>query len=99
MPIRFHFDEHIGRDIAIGLRRRGIKVTMAVDIGLAGVEDSEQLAYAASTRSVMVTQDIDYVLLHNRGIPHTGIAFCPEGPLEIGAMVRALAGLHHGVTE
>ena len=64
MPIQFHLDVHISTSAAAGLRRRGISVTTAVDAGLLGVDDDSQLAFAASTGRVMVTQDADYLRLH-----------------------------------
>jgi hypothetical protein len=90
MSIRFHLDEHISDSIAAGLRRRGIDVTRSADTGLAGADDAAQLAFAASAGRVMVTQDADYLRLQYQGVAHAGIAYCPQGSLSIGEMLRSL---------
>src|SRR5205823_14614227 len=95
----FHFDEHLSRAIAAALRHRGINVTLAVDIGLTGVDDAVQLAHAASTGRVMVTQDADYVQLHRKGVAHAGIAYSPQGLGSITAIIRALVEIHDEMTE
>jgi hypothetical protein len=44
--IRFHLDEHVATAVADGLRRLGIDVTTTSEVGLRGVNDQAQLAYA-----------------------------------------------------
>ncbi|MCX6637593.1 MAG: DUF5615 family PIN-like protein [Acidobacteria bacterium] len=90
MPIRFHLDEHISAGIAAGLRRRNIDVTTAVDAELAGANDAAQLAFAAATGRVLVTQDADFLRLHAQGAPHAGIAYCHQGSTPMGALLRRL---------
>lgn len=89
-PIRFHLDEHINPAIANGLRRRGIDVTTTADVGLQGTTDEEHLAFARAERRLIVTHDDDYLRLHQRGIPHAGIAYCRQQTRSIGEMLRAL---------
>ena len=55
--VRFHLDEHIPLGVAAGLRRRGIDVTCAAEIGLLGVGDKEQLSFATQSGGALVTQD------------------------------------------
>ena len=90
MPIRFHLDEHIPVSIAAGLRRRGIDVTTSVESGLLGADDAAQLSFAASSGRVLVTHDADFLGLHADGITHAGIAYCQQGTVRIGEMLRYL---------
>ncbi len=61
-----------------------------------GSSDSDQLAFASSTSRVLVTFDTDFLELHQSGVEHFGIAWCPEQKYTIGELVRALL-LVHGV--
>jgi hypothetical protein len=90
VPIHFHLDEHSDRAIAEGLRRRGIDVTTTIDATLQGATDQEQLAFAHAERRVMVTHDDDYLRLHQRTVPHAGIADRRQQTRSIGEMLRAL---------
>ena len=90
MPIRFHLDEHVSASVAAGLRRRNINVTTAVEAGLTGADDVTQLAFATSANRVMVTQDADFLRLHSEGTSHVGIAYCLQGSLSLGEMLRRL---------
>ena len=94
MPIRFHLDEHISAGIAAGLRRRNIGVTTAVDAELAGADDAAQLAFAAATGRVLVTHDADFLRLHAQGARHAGIAYCRQGSIPMGALLRRLVLLY-----
>jgi hypothetical protein len=89
VPIRFHLDEHPA-GIAAGLRRRGIDVTTSIESGLVGAQDAAQLSYAASAGRVLVTHDADFLRLHSEGLAHAGIAYCQQGALTIGEMLRGL---------
>lgn len=42
----------------------------------------------------MVTFDTDFLVLHQRGIPHAGIAWCQEQKYDIGQLIQALLLLH-----
>jgi len=88
--VRFHLDEHIPFGVAAGLRRRGIDVTCAAEVGLVGVGDKEQLSFATQSGGVLVTQDADLLRLHKAGVAHAGIAYCGQGSLTIGEMLRRL---------
>ena len=90
MPIRFHLDEHIPTSIAAGLRRRGIDVSTSVESGLVADDDATQLAFAASSGRVLVTHDADFLRLHADGATHAGIAYCSQGTVSIGEMLRYL---------
>lgn len=77
--ICFHADEHIGRVVIAGLRRRGILITTSHESGLAGTSDESQLAFAHSSKAVLITQGADFLALHSEGVAHSGIADFKQG--------------------
>ncbi|AOX01954.1 hypothetical protein BJP34_23225 [Moorena producens PAL-8-15-08-1] len=88
--IRFHLDESVSNAISQGLRRRGIEVTTTSEVGLIGASDHEQLAFATSQQRVLVTHDDDFVVLHQTGITHSGIAYCSPNRRSIGEIIGTL---------
>jgi len=88
--IRFHLDESVSNAIAAGLRRRGIDVTTTPEVGLLAASDEEQLSFALSQNRVLVTHDDDFVVLHQRGIGHSGIAYCSLNRRSIGEILNTL---------
>ena len=90
MRVRFHLDEHVPFGVAAGLRRRGTDVTCAAEVGMVGVSDEKQLSFATEAGRMIVTQDADFLRLHEAGVPHAGIAYCRQGSLTIGEMLRRL---------
>jgi predicted nuclease of predicted toxin-antitoxin system len=90
MPIRLHFDECVHHAVPDALRRRGIDVTRADEVELLGASDEEHLSFARRAVRVLVTHDTDFIRLHARGVPHSGIAFCHNQTRSTGEMIRAL---------
>jgi predicted nuclease of predicted toxin-antitoxin system len=88
--IRYHLDEHIDFAVTEGLRRRGVDVTTTTDAGLPGAGDPDHVAFAAANGRVLVTNDPDFLGLHDRGVEHPGIAYCHQQSRSIGEMIRAL---------
>jgi len=88
--IRFHLDEHIDSAVAEGLRRRAIDVTTSADAGLLGAEDVDHLAFARASGRVVVSNDPDFLRLHDQGVDHAGIAYCHQQSRSIGETIRAL---------
>ena len=88
--ISFHLDENVDPAVAHGLRRRGIDVTFASEVGLLGATDEEHLAFAHAAGRVLVTHDDDYLALHRQGASHAGIAYCHPAALRIGGVLRGL---------
>ncbi len=88
--IRYHLDEHIDFAVAQGLRRRGIDVTTTADAGLLGADDADHIAFAVANGRVIVSNDPDFLRLHDQGVEHTGIAYCHQQSRSIGEMIRAL---------
>jgi hypothetical protein len=49
-------------------------------------------------RCVLVTQDADFLRLHQAGAAHAGIAYSHQGSLKIGEMIRRLVLIHDLLT-
>jgi predicted nuclease of predicted toxin-antitoxin system len=88
--IRFHLDEHVSHAVAAGLRRRGLDITTAVEIGLRAASDEEQLAFAFSQGRVLVTHDRDLLMLASQGQSHAGMSSCDLSRRPVGDLIRAL---------
>lgn len=97
-PIRFFMDQHFPGPVSQGVRRHGVDVLTAPEAGRCGLPDAGQLAFATAEGRVMVTFDTDFLALHRSGVPHAGIAWCPEQKYSIGQLIHALL-LVHGVLD
>lgn len=73
--IAFYTDEHVGRSVAIGLRRRGVDMLTVPEADMRGATDIEHLKFAAREGRVLFTQDDDFLRLHAKGIRHSGIVY------------------------
>jgi hypothetical protein len=93
-PIRYYFDQHYPGAVGQGLRQRGIDVLTAQEAGRCGVPDPDQLAFATAEGRVMATFDTDFLALHNGGVQHAGIAWCPATKYAVGQLIHALVLLH-----
>ena len=93
-PIQFYMDQHYPGPVTEGLRRRGIEVLTAQEAGRCSLSDVEQLDFATREEWVMVTFDSDYVALHQSGMFHAGIAWCPQQKYGIGMLIQLLELLH-----
>ncbi len=90
LALKFHLDEHVSPAIAAGLRRRGIDVTTTREVGLAGADDTDHIAFALPVDRVIVTHDEDYLLLHAQGVRHAGIAYCHQHARSVGQILSTL---------
>jgi hypothetical protein len=90
MAIRFHLDENVSGGIAAGLHQRGVDITIALDAGLIGAGDQDQLGFALSQDRVLVTHDNDFTRIHAQGIAHAGICYCHKDKYSIGDLIRLL---------
>lgn len=88
--IRYQFDEHFENAAARALRRRGIDVVTAAELGLRGVADSGVLSRAHAASRVIVTRDDDYLNLHAAGRPHSGIVYCTQRIRTVGNLIETL---------
>lgn len=88
--IRFHLDENCPREVAAGLRLRGIDVTTAPEAGLLEASDDEQGAYALAHGRVIFTQDEDFLAMHAADPRHPGIVYCKKDSRSIGKIIQGL---------
>jgi len=75
----FHLDENIDQAIARALRERGIDVTTSAEAQLVGARDIEQQEFSRESGRVILTQDSDFLRLHQAGYSHAGIIFASSG--------------------
>lgn len=92
-PIRFYFDEHVPKAVALGLRRAGVDVLRVQEAGLRTADDPPHLERAAQEGRVLVTFDADFVRLHSAGETHSGIAFAPRR-MAVGEILHGLMLIH-----
>lgn len=92
MPIPIvYMDECVRIPLAARLRLRGFTVFTARDEGLAGVSDTEQLAYATRRGWLIVSHNTrDFMRLHRRVRIHTGIALFPSTNLDLQEIRAAM---------
>ncbi len=99
--LRFYFDTHIAKAVAIQLRLREIDVVRCEEVGMAEASDDEHLAYAAAAGRALVSMDEDFMGRHYRwleaGHIHAGL-FRVESHLQqsggIGRIVLTLFEYH-----
>jgi hypothetical protein len=91
-------DQHFPGPASHGLRRHGADVLTAQEAGRCGLPDADQLAFATAAGRVLVTFDTDFLALHQSGVSHAGIAWCPEQKDGVSQLIQALL-LVHGVLD
>jgi hypothetical protein len=90
MPVRYHLDENVDVAVAMGLRQRGVEVSVSREVSLLGAADQAQLTFAHADGRVLVTHDTDFLRLAAQGVSHSGIAYCPPQTHSVGEMIRRL---------
>jgi hypothetical protein len=93
-PIRYYFDQHLWASVAQGLRGKGIDVLTTQDAGRCGLSDPDQLSLATAEERVVATFDTDYLALHQSGVHHAGVVWCPAQKYGIGGLIQALLLVH-----
>jgi hypothetical protein len=99
MQISLYVDEDaMSRALIRGLRCRGIDVTTVLDEGKAGKSDRAQLEYAARTRRVLYSFNVnDFCRLHKEylteGKSHSGIVVVYRQRYSVGDQLRLLLKL------
>lgn len=93
-PIQFYADEHIGRSIVVGLRRRGVDVLTVSEAGMRSASDLEHLKFAFDQKRVIITQDDDFLRLHAQGVTHRGIVYAPHHKT-VGEIIRGVMLIYH----
>jgi len=93
-PIRIYADESVNVAIVEGLKRRGVKIWSARDVGKVGLRDEEQLEYAINERAAIFTHDDDFLsLVRESGRGHYGIIYVHQLHLSIGESIRRLKNI------
>ncbi len=87
--IRFYTDENVSRAVIDGLRRRGVDVASAPEMGMLSRSDDEHLEFAAGLGRTLFTHDNDFLRLNSQGISHAGIAYTHQS----SSISRVLNGL------
>jgi predicted nuclease of predicted toxin-antitoxin system len=99
-PIRFFFDQHVSRPAAIGLRRHGVDVVTAHEVGHSRTPDDELLRLATADGRSVVTHDTDFLNWATdflvRGEPFAGVVFGRAEAYDRrpGQLIRDLLTLH-----
>ena len=88
-PIKLYMDEHVAMAVTAALRRRGIDVVRAQDVGLHPADDEAHLEFATRAGRVTVTQDTDFLRLNAADVHHAGIAYAPQ-QTPVAYLVRML---------
>ena len=85
-------------DVVAALRSRGVEVVTALDAGLIGKSDEEQLAFATERECVLYTFNVsDFYRLHTQwisaGREHAGMILAPQQRFSIGEQLRRILSL------
>ena len=96
MPIKFYVDEDaMSHDLAAALRLRGIDVVTALEAGMLGRSDEEQLMFASIHSRVLFSFNTsDFAAIHSdfllNGKDHAGIVVARQRRFPIGEQMRRL---------
>ena len=96
MQARLYIDEDaMDDDLVQALRLRGVDVQTALEAGLIGRPDDEQLAHAGAEGRVLYTFNVgDFMNLHSEyvtaGRAHAGIIFGDQQRFSVGEQMRRL---------
>jgi predicted nuclease of predicted toxin-antitoxin system len=93
MTLRYYFDEHMPRAVAIALTKNGVEVVMAADVGmLQRDDDTEHLPYAIEHNLVMVTFDHPFAKRTEIRIEdYPGLIYLAHSiRLDLGEIIRQL---------
>lgn len=102
--LRFYFDTHIAKAVAIQLRLKGVEVIRCEEVGMAEADDVEHLEYATANRLMLVSHDRDFWDIHadwlGQGLRHAGIVlFHRQLQGNVGHIVTELVELHQLIAD
>jgi len=83
----------VPRSVTGGLLRRGADVLTAREANMLGASDQDHLNLANEQNRVILTQDADFLRLHQAGASHSGIIYVPQ-QTPVGYIVRKLMTVH-----
>lgn len=102
--IRLYVDEDAEqRALVGGIRDRGVDVVTAMDAGMIGSTDREQLDYAVEHERAIYSLNVgDFARLHKEyrdaGKEHFGIVLIPKQRYDVGEKIRRLVDLVNSKT-
>ncbi|MBK9110028.1 MAG: DUF5615 family PIN-like protein [Saprospiraceae bacterium] len=73
--IKIYADENISHGIVHGIRNRGIDIISCWEAGMISKSDLEQIEFAKKQYRVIITHDTDFLILHKKGISHSGVIY------------------------
>lgn len=89
--MRIYADENIERSIIDGLRRRGVEVVSAREMGYLGNSDEFHFKKASEIGAVILTHDTDFLRMAiGRKTKHRGIIFSNQKTISIGQCIRGV---------
>jgi hypothetical protein len=89
--IKIYSDEDVNIAITEGLKRRGIRANSCQEAGNIGLTDEDQIKYANSTKSAILTHDADFLrIIHEKRLSHFGIIFASQNKLGVGEIIRKI---------
>ena len=89
--MRIYADENIERSIVDGLRRRGIEVFSARELGYLGKSDEFHIKKASEIKAIILTHDIDFLrITSNQEVKHDGIIFAHPKNVSVGQCIRGI---------
>ena len=101
--MKIYCDENIESAVVAGLRRRGIEVISARDIGDLGKSDEYHLKNASELEAVIVTHDVDFLKIAHQwqqgGKEHKGILYAHPLDLSPGECIRMVELVTQVLTE
>ena len=102
--IKIYIDEDaMDSDLVVALRSRGVSVITALDAGLIGKADDEQLAFATERGCVLYRFNVsDFYRLHTQwaiaGREHAGMILAPQQRFSVGEQLRRILRLRATTT-
>lgn len=90
-------DEHVIGPLVEALRKRGVEVATALQLGLKSEDDSVLLARALADQRLLLTNDADFLGLasecHSRSEVFAPILFWPQQQRPIGYLIGRIVSL------
>ena len=96
--IKFHLDESVDPDIAVGLRKYGIDVTTSKTENLLGQSDEVQFGFCCQQQRVLLTQDSDFLIIVSQDFQHPGIVYYQPGTRSIGEIIRGVILIYEALS-
>lgn len=98
--MKIYADENIEYSVIEGLRRRGIEVISARELGYSGKPDGFHIKKAFEMNAVILTHDVDFLIMADRQeINHKGIIFSHSVKVSVGQCIRGVELVTNILTE